>query len=108
MKSEQLRIERMAEAVKKIRRYLVGKSKVDLDSDELLYDGVLMEFVVIGEEAAKLSDETKDSHPDIAWHKMVGMRNRISHEYFHVDSQVIWDAAEVDLPILQEQLGKLL
>ncbi len=101
MKNEQLRIERILEAIEKIERYLSHKSKVDLDSDDLLYDGVLMQFLVIGEEAVKLSAQTKDSRPDIAWHKMVGMRNRISHEYFHIDTKVIWDAAEVDLPLLK-------
>lgn len=107
MKDNSLHIQRISEAVTKIDRYLTGKTVDQLKTDDMLYDAILMELMIIGEEANKVSEEMQESTPDIPWHKMKGMRNRITHEYFHIDPQIIWDTCEKDLVDLRNNLSKL-
>ena len=63
---------------------------------------------VIGEAAGKISDELKAAHPEIPWHEMVGMRNRLIHEYFRISLQTVWDTVQKDLPELIDRLEALL
>lgn len=65
----------------------------------------------IGEYAGSLSDDFKISHPEIEWHKIVGFRNNIAHEYGSVDPEILWDSIENNIPDLRafcaKQIGKI-
>ena len=50
---------------------------------------------IIGEASKKLSNEFKQSHPEINWRAVAGMRDKLIHEYFGVDHQIVWDVASV-------------
>ncbi len=63
---------------------------------------------IIGEAAARVSTEYKADHPEVKWGSMIGMRNKIIHEYMEVDYEVVWETAKTDLPILKESLSILL
>jgi uncharacterized protein with HEPN domain len=58
--------------------------------------------------AGRLSPETQAMAPDLPWPKMVGMRNRLIHDYFRVDLDVVWDTVTLDLPALLPDIGRLL
>jgi len=60
------------------------------------------------EAAARVSDETKKSHPHIPWRQARGMRNLLVHAYFAVDWDIIWKTATVSVPQLQAQIAELL
>ena len=55
---------------------------------------------IIGDVARKISHETKKSHPEIPWNDMIGMRNRLIHEYFRSNLQTVWDTVQDDIPRL--------
>lgn len=55
---------------------------------------------IIGEAARKISQETKNAHPDIPWKDITGMRNRLIHEYFRIDIEKVWDTVRNDIPVL--------
>jgi uncharacterized protein with HEPN domain len=59
---------------------------------------------VVGEAAAKISTQTREALPNIAWDSIVGMRNRLVHAYFDIDSDVLWDTVTEGLPPLAAQL----
>jgi uncharacterized protein with HEPN domain len=63
---------------------------------------------VIGEAARMISEPTKLSRPEIEWTTIAGMRNRIVHEYFRVDFEILWDTIQEDIPKLNEQLRPLI
>ncbi len=63
---------------------------------------------IIGEAAARVSRELKIAHPEIKWNSIIGMRNKIIHEYLDVDYQVVWDTTHLDLPELKKAIKKLL
>jgi uncharacterized protein with HEPN domain len=59
------------------------------------------------EASKKINNEIKDKFPEIPWRKIVAMRNKIIHEYFGVDLEVIWNVVSDDLPELKIQISKV-
>lgn len=80
---------------------------INSDNDEPRY-AVVRSLEIIGEAAARVSKNLKDASPKIKWSSMVGMRNKIVHEYLEVDYQVVWETVKNDLPPLKIQIGKIL
>ena len=83
-----------------------------LSYDEYLGDrrhqlAILKAVEIVGEAASRLSDETRDLHPDIPWREITGMRNRLVHAYFDVDLRLVWDTVRGDLPALIAKLEPL-
>ena len=71
-------------------------------------DALIRNFEIIGEPASHVSQKVKDKYPDVAWNEMKGMRNFISHEYFGLQLDSIWDTAINDIPMLKEQIKKII
>ena len=58
--------------------------------------------MVIGETVKRLSDSFRTEHPEIPWSEIAGMRDKLIHEYDNVDTNMVWEALEQDVPILLE------
>ena len=67
-----------------------------------------MNFIIIGEMVAKLSEEFKASHNIIEWLKIKGFRNLVAHDYFGVDAEEVWQIINNDLLILKKDIQKIL
>jgi uncharacterized protein with HEPN domain len=89
-------------------RYMVGKSRADLDSDTLLADAVVRRILVIGEAARHLSEELRARAPGIPWHEIVGSRHIMTHEYWRVDFDAVWTVATTGLTPLIEAMNAIL
>src|SRR5947207_9448884 len=75
-------------------------SRADFDADENLQLAVTHLLQIIGEAAGRVSEEACIEHSEIDWPKIVGMRNRIVHDYRHIDLDVVWETATLDVPRL--------
>ena len=73
-------------------------------ASKLHQDAVVRELEVLGEAAARVSDDVRAEHPDIPWPQIVGLRNRLIHEYFRVQLDVVWSVVANELPSLIEQM----
>ena len=69
---------------------------------------MLHSFTIIGEAEQKIPPEVENSHADIPWVEMRGLRNRVVHEYRNVDLEIVWDIIQNYLPPLVSQLLQLL
>ena len=69
---------------------------------------VLHELTVIGEGAARLSEDFRTRHPEIPWTKIVAFRNFVVHEYFGLDWQIVWNTATDLVPVLRSQVSAIL
>jgi len=63
---------------------------------------------IIGEAASKLSDELKQSHPEVPWRDLVGTRVILAHAYFHVDTAILGHVISNDIPQLGQQLNRII
>ena len=81
-----------------------GRTRQDFHRDMQMQAALRHKLIVIGEAVKRLSGSFRDSHREIHWSKITGMRDRLSHKYDTVDLNIIWDTVEQDLPVLRESL----
>lgn len=99
-----LLLEDMLESAMKIKRYTV---RLDYDSfldDEKTIDAVVRNFEIIGEAANRIVPEFRILNADIDWKRIRGFRNRIVHDYFGIDYEIVWTIIENDLDNLIKQI----
>jgi len=65
-------------------------------------------FTIIGEAAGRIPDEYQIKHPEIEWDRMRGFRNRIVHDYFGIDYQIVWIIIENNIPELRVPIRKII
>jgi uncharacterized protein with HEPN domain len=87
-------------SVQAIQEYLAGYSHQQFLQDAKTQDAVLRRLLVVGEAAARLTPETCAEFPNIPFPRIIGMRNRIVHDYGHVDLEIIWEIVYIHLPQL--------
>lgn len=95
-------------SVQAIQEYLGGYSHQEFLQDAKTQDAVLRRLLVVGEAAARLTPETCVAFPNIPFPRIVGMRNRIVHDYGHVDFEIIWETVQIHLPPLFAELQQFL
>lgn len=101
-------IQHIVDAVTKIDEYLVRIDRIDFSNESMAYDAVIRNLEIIGEACSHLEEEFRDSHPHIPWTQIIGMRNKLAHEYWDIDPEIVWQAATVEAPELKKQLLELL
>ena len=74
----------------------------------MVVEACLYNIQIIGEAVNPLSDDVKNANPEIPWTLIKGMRNRLIHEYFGTDLQLVWNVITDDLPVFKAQLEPLL
>ena len=84
-----------------------GLSYSEFAGDKRNHLSILKSIEIVGEAASRLSEETKETYPEIPWSEIVGMRNRLVHVYFDLDLRLIWDTVCNDIPVLIAQLEQL-
>ena len=85
-----------------------GLSLEEFLADETLRRAVVRSLEIIGEAAKKVPEEFRTSYPAIEWRAMSGMRDRLIHDYFGVDYELVWDVVQNRIPILQHQISSIL
>lgn len=100
-------VRHMIDAIGKAVGLTEGKTRDDLQENEMLALSLVRLLEIIGEAASNVSEGFRKEHPDIPWRNMVGIRNRLIHGYFDVDLDIVWDTVRKDLPPLLKDLEKL-
>ena len=88
----------MVEAAEAVGRFVAGKTKTDYDADELLRAGIERKVEIVGEAARFVSKTFRDAHPELPWHKIMGTRHVLAHDYDRVDPPTVWRIATVYVP----------
>jgi uncharacterized protein with HEPN domain len=96
------------DALGKIERYTSGFSFEQFASNQQVIDAVVRNFEIVGEAVRNIPNEVTLAHPDIPWEKMIGMRNKVIHEYFGIDEEILWKTIQEDLPVFRKQIVKIL
>ncbi|EIJ36180.1 HepT-like ribonuclease domain-containing protein [Thiothrix nivea] len=104
-------LEHIAEASCNIGEYLADMDYPAFLTHKMARDAVIRNFEIIGEAAKNIFQrfpEVTEQHSEIPWRALYGMRNALSHGYFKVDLERVWQTAERDLPALHAQISQLL
>ncbi len=86
----------------RIRDYTDRMTYKEFAESNITIDAVIRNLEVIGEAARKLPPEIRNRSPEIEWRKIVAMRNVLTHEYFGVNTQIVWDVVQNKI----DQIGK--
>lgn len=100
-------LDHMQQAAVDARSFVEGLNKSAFLADKRTQQAVTMSLVIIGEAAAKVIENYADiveRHQEIPWRRIRGMRNQITHGYFAVDLDVVWETVQSALPELLERL----
>jgi len=98
----------MLDAIERIETYLQGIAVEQFLANMLLQDGIVRQLEIIGEAAHHLPDDLRRQHSDVPWSAIIGMRNRIIHEYFNVNLTIVWEVTQNDLPPLKAYIHRML
>jgi uncharacterized protein with HEPN domain len=99
------------DAIDRATSYVKGMDLEAFEADTRTQDAVIRSIEIVGEAANKTRVADPDfaaRHPHVPWDVMYGMRNRIVHDYFEVDLEIVWQTVQRDLPVLREQIFTLL
>jgi uncharacterized protein with HEPN domain len=105
---DRTRLNDMLDAARKAREFAVGKTREAIHDDDMLYFALVRAIEIVGEAASRITPETRAALPDIPWRGIVGMRNKVIHDYLAVDRDIVWDTATGDLPPLIDKLEEIL
>jgi uncharacterized protein with HEPN domain len=95
-------------AMSRIAEYILDYSFTEFKRDYKTVDAVIRNFEVIGEASKNLPIEIKTKHSEIPWNEMYLLRNKVSHEYFGINYEIIWDIATNYLPENKIQIDDIL
>ncbi|MDP2958174.1 MAG: DUF86 domain-containing protein [Longimicrobiales bacterium] len=98
----------IVECIDAIAGYLADLDKDAFSLDARTQDAVQRRLGVIGEAVKNLPSELRSAHPDIPWRRMAGMRDKLIHDYFGVDIDLVWEVSTSLLPPLKSRLEAVL
>ena len=104
IKNDQYYVEKIKADLKFVIDHTAGKTKEEIEANELLIDSIMFRIIQISENNGKLTDQFKAVHTDVPWLAIKGMRNRIVHNYGYVDFTVVYDTVIHGIPEMLEKL----
>ncbi len=96
------------DAIERIQRSVEGQSFREFVGDEKGLYAVFMNLAIIGEATNNLPAKVKSLAETIPWKKIIGMRNKLIHEYWGYDTETIWETIKISLPELRVEVEKLM
>ena len=103
-----LLLEDILTSCERILEYTRNVSFREFSSDIKTVDAVIRNFEIVGEASNLIPESIKEKYPEIDWHRIRGCRNRIVHDYFGVDLQIVWKIISDQIPNLITDISKVL
>ena len=110
MRDPHLRLTDILEAILAIEMYTQG-GREEFEASELIQTWVIHHLQNIGEAAdnlRRLKPEWLESHTEVPWDEVIGLRHRLVHGYFDIRLNLVWDAVQQGLPVLKRAISELL
>lgn len=101
-------VEDILESIDKIETYVANMHFENFTQDSKTIDAVVRNLEIIGEASNHIPDELKKKYSEIEWRKIIGLRNRVIHEYFGVSLRIVWQIIKNEIPPLSGQIKNIL
>ena len=105
---DKIRLQHILDAIDEIRKYLIEADLPVFLENSMMRFACIKQMEIIGEASNHLSTELKSKFTDIGWAQIIGMRNVFAHEYFGIDSSLVWEIIKNDIPELKEKIAHIL
>ena len=102
------KLKRMLQSIDSIIEYCKKETLNTFLSNNMLMDACAMRLLALGEDSNRLSADCQKRHPQIDWISIYGLRNRIAHDYFIVDFEILWEIIQNELIPLKSQITDIL
>ena len=89
-------------SIQKIKNYIDDKSYIEFIQDSLCVDACITQLIQLGEMERRMTKEYKESHPEVPWKEINGLRNVVVHNYDGIDYLSVWETLEEDIPSLEK------
>ena len=96
------------DAINEVELFIEGMVFKDFIQDKKTINAVIRSVEVIGEASKKIPERIRNTYPSIPWKKMSGMRDKLIHEYFGIDLEILWKVAKDNVPSLKPVIFKIL
>lgn len=107
-KSPKVYLEDILTSISRIEEFIEGLSFENFSKDQKTIDAVIRNLEIIGEAARNVPEGFAGQHSNLPWREMVSVRNKIIHQYFGVDINILWQTIKEDLRGLKNQTQNLL
>ncbi len=102
-----LYIDDIKDSICKIEKYVKGITYSHFRKDSKTIDAVVRNLEIIGEAVKNIPADIKKKNSSVPWKQIIGMRNKITHEYFGVDVEVVWETIQKDIPELKNEIRRI-
>jgi uncharacterized protein with HEPN domain len=107
-KSSVIFLKHIEESIDFVIEYSKGMSFSQFKKDIKIQDAILRRIEIIGEAVKKLPVEITLKYPDVRWSQIAGMRDKLIHQYFGVDLEIVWNVVREEIPELKTRIKKIL
>jgi len=101
-------MEDILDAILKVDKFIKGMDFNQFDTDDKTTFAVIRALEIIGEATKHIPDKVRENYPDVPWREMAGIRDKLIHDYFGVNAEVVWKTATKDLPELEPKVRHIL
>lgn len=101
---DKVRIQHILNAIQEIEVYLIDTEMELFLTNSMMKFACIKQLEIVGEASNHLSNELKEKFSSVSWAQIIGMRNVFVHEYFGVDSTLVWEIIKTDLPDLKQDI----
>lgn len=106
-KEPKILLSHIRECIEAIEEYTKDVDKEMFMVDDEKQDAIVRRLEIIGEATTNLEKQFKQDYPDVPWQDISDMRNRLVHQYFEVDLNLVWQVVQKDIPELKENILKI-
>ena len=96
------------ESANRIQRYVGSLTLAEFMADTQAQDAIVRNLSIIGEAVKNLSAEFREQHQEVEWARIAGLRDKLVHDYFSLDWDILWDVVRTKIPTLKDQVVTLL
>jgi len=96
------------DAAEKIEKFTQGMVLEQFKKDDKTAFAVVRALEIIGEAAKNVPEPVKDRYPSLPWKEMAGIRDKLVHEYFGADLNVVWNTVKQDIPPLKPLIAEII